>query len=233
MTRKLYRDDDQNVLDAVTKNMLKCIEGMDSTTVRSILQMNSVLISKLLQFLGMANFLDSNAQVKSYILNEFKQTEANEHGNYIEKALYERESNVNEGRDTLLASEDGKHYIVAQLMDILFGGTETTAKSLEWIVLYLVRYPEFQEQIFKEISSLTGDNERPINVTDKSNAHFCNSFFDEVLRHSAFATVIPGHMTLKEEQVDGYEIPKGTQVDIRYPHYSDLICSCSTNMYTF
>ncbi len=214
MTRKLYRDDDPKVLDAVTKNMLKCIKGMDSTTIISVLQMNSVLISMLLQFFGMANFHDSHAQVKSYILNEFKQTQANEHGNYIEKALHERESNIYEGRDTVLASADGKQYIVAQLMDILFGGTETTAKSLEWMVLYLVKYPEYQEQMFTEISSLTGDNERPINVTDKSKAHFCNSFLDEVLRHSPFATIIPGHMTLKDEQVDGHEIPKRTQVYI-------------------
>ncbi len=212
VTKKEERPDDEEKLKKIHTYMLQCVDGMSFTTVKSILQMNILFFPRILQYFGLDNFLDANIKVRKYLLEELDQSEPNEQGNYIEKALSERDSDIKEGKNSVFASVDGKLYILAQIFDLLFGGTETTAGSMEWMMYYLAQYPEYQEKMYKEIRALTGDNKRPVYLTDKAEAHYCCAFFDEVVRHSYFMSMIPGHITLQDEEIDGFKLPTGTQV---------------------
>jgi len=59
-------------------------------------------------------------------------------------------------------------------------GTDTTANYSEWILAYLIHYPEWQAKIHKELSDLTAQNSKMVTLNERENAHFTNAFIEEV-----------------------------------------------------
>ena len=79
-------------------------------------------------------------------------------------------------------------------------------------MLYLMKNPTCQDKVYKEISSMTGDNGRRVNLTDRAGANFTNAFIEEVTRHFEMGVFPPPHKTLQDVVFHGKTIPKGTQV---------------------
>ena len=71
----------------------------------------------------------------------------------------------------------------AVLLDLLFAGIETTSTSLTWSVLYMIKYPEVQKKVQREISSTIGQS-RPIRMDDKTKLPYTEAVTQELLRHS-------------------------------------------------
>ncbi len=211
VTGKRTRQDDPELID-LTNRIVNNFRNQDPSNPINLLQMNSLAFTKLRKFLGMPNFLDSTEKVTDMISDEVAKGTANENGYYIEKALSERENDLAEGKKTFLSGDYGVNYISAHLMDLFFAGTETTSTTLEWVFMYLVKYPESQEKFFQEIKNVTGGNERRVGLADKVNTHFCNAFIDEVIRHSQMAVLPPSHKTMRDVEFQGKLFPKGTQV---------------------
>ena len=42
------------------------------------------------------------------------------------------------------------------LFDLFLAGSETTSTTLNWAVLYMVRYPEVQARVQEELDSVVG-----------------------------------------------------------------------------
>ena len=42
------------------------------------------------------------------------------------------------------------------LFDLFLAGSETTSTTLNWAVLYMVRYPEIQAQVQEELDTVVG-----------------------------------------------------------------------------
>ena len=61
-------------------------------------------------------------------------------------------------------------------------GTETTASFLEWCIYYLVKFPEVQEKMFKEIDEKIGS--RSVNLKDKENLPYGRAVIEEITRHN-------------------------------------------------
>jgi len=55
---------------------------------------------------------------------------------------------------------------VITVMDLFVAGSETTANSLEFAILYMIHYPDIQKKIQDEIDRVIGKTKFP-NVTDK------------------------------------------------------------------
>ncbi len=83
---------------------------------------------------------------------------------------------------------------------------------MEWITLYLVRFPHVQEKIFEEVASLTAENSRRISLGDKPEAHYFQAFLEELARHCPMGFIAPPHKTLNDTVIQGKKIPKDTQV---------------------
>ena len=60
-------------------------------------------------------------------------------------------------------------------------GTETTSNMLRWMLVYLVNYPDIQEQLFNDISDAVG-NERLPSLQDKPKLPLVDAFTEECLR---------------------------------------------------
>ncbi len=179
-TGRSTRQDDP-ALRELTNVVRDNFKNMDPTSPLALLQMNSLPFTRLMQWLQIPNFVDSSKKVENKLEAEILSSSADEGGNYIERCLAAKEEG---GPRSALGGPDGHQHVVVQLADLFVAGTDTTATAMEWIFLYLIRHAEAQERIHQEITDLTGGNQRRIGLRDKVEAHFTNSFIDEVTRYA-------------------------------------------------
>lgn len=98
-----------------------------------------------------------------------------------------------------------------QAITLFLAGHETTAIALGWMVYYLSDYPEWQERLHGEITTLIGDN--PPTATDDHPFPLMQSVISEVLRLRPPIYGI-GRRARVEDEINGYTIPANSPVII-------------------
>ncbi|XP_021041529.1 cytochrome P450 4F6-like isoform X3 [Mus caroli] len=116
----------------------------------------------------------------------------------------------------LLAKDDhGKELsdedIRAEADTFMFGGHDTTASALSWILYNLARHPEYQERCRQEVQELLrGREPEEIEWDDLAQLPFLTMCIKESLRLHPPVTVISRCCTQDVVLPDGRVIPKGT-----------------------
>ena len=59
--------------------------------------------------------------------------------------------------------------LMFSIVNIFTGGTESTASTLLWGMIHLVRFPDVQRKVHKEIDAVLNGEERLITLQDRSN----------------------------------------------------------------
>ena len=96
--------------------------------------------------------------------------------------------------------------------DLIFGGIDTTTKTMTWFLLTLVNRPEVQDRIFEELESADVDGRRELGVEDMSKLPYTHAALMELMRlRPIFPFGIP-HLAAKTEELAGYTIPEGAAV---------------------
>ncbi|KAM9330706.1 cytochrome P450 1A1-like [Gastrophryne carolinensis] len=103
--------------------------------------------------------------------------------------------------------------IVSTVADIFGAGFDTITSTLLWSILYLLKYPEMQAKIHKEIDENIGICRSP-RFDDRKDLHYTEAFVNEVLRHSSFVPFTIPHCTTVDTTLNGYFIPRNTSVFI-------------------
>ena len=100
--------------------------------------------------------------------------------------------------------------LIVTTMDLFGAGSETTATTLSWAVLYMILYPDIQAKIHAEIDEVIGDKEP--SMEDKPNLPYTEASIMEIQRLGSIAGQAVPHRALKDVEIQGHKIPKNTFV---------------------
>ncbi|XP_061809004.1 steroid 21-hydroxylase isoform X2 [Nerophis lumbriciformis] len=95
-------------------------------------------------------------------------------------------------------------------VDLLIGGTETTAAWLNWIIAFLLHRPEVQTQVYEELCSAP-EGHYP-KYSERHNLPVLCALINEVLRLRPVAPLAVPHRTIRDSSIAGYFIPKNTMI---------------------
>ncbi|XP_041646822.1 cytochrome P450 2J4-like [Cheilinus undulatus] len=96
-------------------------------------------------------------------------------------------------------------------LDLFGAGTETTATTLHWGLLYMIYYPQIQEKVQAEIDAIIGPSRVP-SLSDRENMPYTNAVIHEIQRMGNIVPLNVVRMASKDTTLDKYTIPKGTMV---------------------
>uniref|UniRef100_A0A3B4A9N8 Cytochrome P450, family 2, subfamily N, polypeptide 13 n=1 Tax=Periophthalmus magnuspinnatus TaxID=409849 RepID=A0A3B4A9N8_9GOBI len=96
-------------------------------------------------------------------------------------------------------------------MDLFLAGTETTATTLQWSLIYLIKHPEVQEKVQEEIDRVIEQNRLPT-MADRANLPYTDAVVHEIQRIGNIVPLNGMRMASKDTTLGGYFIPKGTGI---------------------
>ncbi|XP_023120172.1 cytochrome P450 2J4-like [Amphiprion ocellaris] len=124
---------------------------------------------------------------------------------YIDSFLIEM--GENEDKE---AGFDIKNLCICTL-DLFGAGTETTATTLHWGLLYMIHYPDIQKRVQAEIDAVIGSSRQP-SMTDRENLPYTDAVIHEIQRMGNIVPLNVVRMANKDTTLDKYTIPKGTMI---------------------
>ncbi|MGH0120230.1 UNVERIFIED_CONTAM: hypothetical protein FKN15_056555 [Acipenser sinensis] len=106
------------------------------------------------------------------------------------------------------------------IADLFLTGTDTTATTLRWGLLYMSQYPEVQERCHQEMVREVG-YDRPPSINDKDRLPYVEATIREIQRVGNIAPIGVPRQVTKDTELCGYTLPKGTQV---FCNLSSVLC---------
>lgn len=97
------------------------------------------------------------------------------------------------------------------MVDLLGAGGDTTATSVMWVIVHLVRQQEVQEKVFQEVKTVIGENREPC-LEDRDFMPYTQAVILESLRITTTAPIALPHSVQKDTVFHGYVIPKDATV---------------------
>ncbi|XP_029952737.1 cytochrome P450 2F2-like [Salarias fasciatus] len=96
-------------------------------------------------------------------------------------------------------------------LDLLTAGSDTVSSTLLTAFLYLMSYPHIQERCQQEVDRELGGKER-VDFDDRYNMPYTQAVIHEAQRVANVAPLSIFHCTIKDTELMGYSIPKGTMI---------------------
>ncbi|NXA93245.1 CP2J6 protein, partial [Melanocharis versteri] len=203
--RRFSRDDE---------NFLRLIESFD--IVAAFLNSISFFIYELSPWLA-GHFLPSVKKFKSCVdfVNALLAKELESHKG--KRKLDENRDFIDYYLDEIdkTKGDAGATYDEANLIQIVYdlfiAGTETTATTLLWALLYMVIYPDIQEKVQKELDAVVGCS-HVFRYEDRKRLPYTNAVIHEIQRFSNIILIALPRRSVKDTELLGYRVPKDTVV---------------------
>ncbi|XP_050417801.1 cytochrome P450 2D26-like [Patella vulgata] len=112
------------------------------------------------------------------------------------------------GGESSVLSEGNTNRVI---LDLFIAGSDTTATTLDWTLLFMTLHPEVQKKCHEEIASVIGDS-RMVSWSDKSKMPYNEATLFEVQRLANTVPMTLPHTTDKDAVVKGFLIPQGSLV---------------------
>ncbi|GAB2220524.1 hypothetical protein Droror1_Dr00008184 [Drosera rotundifolia] len=146
------------------------------------------------------------------IARELKQNERHgSHGppvTYVD-SLFELELEEENGRKRKLT----KDQIISASAEFIGAGSETTLGVLQWIMANLVKYPDIQNKLLKEINEVVGEEVEEVTEEDLPKIPYLRAVVLEGLRRHPAIPLMLSHVATKEVELGGYTVPKNAVVN--------------------
>nr|XP_012596547.1 steroid 21-hydroxylase isoform X6 [Microcebus murinus] len=118
-------------------------------------------------------------------------------------------------------------HVHMSVVDLLIGGTETTATTLSWAVAFLLHHPEIQRRLQEELDLELGPSASGswVSYKDRERLPLLNATIAEVLRLRPVVPLALPHRTTQPSSIFGYDIPEGTVVipNLQGAHLDDTV----------
>ncbi|XP_048833576.1 cytochrome P450 2J2-like isoform X4 [Brienomyrus brachyistius] len=101
--------------------------------------------------------------------------------------------------------------LVISILDLFEAGTESSATTLRWGLLFMMKYPEIQEKVQAEIDRVIGQARQPC-MADRPNMPYTDAVIHEMQRMADILPLGFPKTTSKDSTLGGYLIPKGTSI---------------------
>ncbi|XP_072552351.1 cytochrome P450 2B4-like [Salminus brasiliensis] len=95
--------------------------------------------------------------------------------------------------------------------DLFAAGTETTANTLRWGLIYMMEHPDVQERCHKEIVQVLGFDRFP-SMDDRPRLPYTYATVHEIQRSANIVPLGVVHQTTQPTKLRGYQIPAGTDI---------------------
>lgn len=113
--------------------------------------------------------------------------------------------------DQLFHGYDPQEQLEQVVLDLFSAGVETIKVSLLWSIVFLTHNPDVQRKVQAELDSVIG-SERMVTLDDLPQLTYTKATIYETLRRSSVVPLGTTHVTTRCIQLNGYTIPKNTQV---------------------
>ncbi|XP_061636118.1 cytochrome P450 2J6-like isoform X2 [Phyllopteryx taeniolatus] len=101
--------------------------------------------------------------------------------------------------------------LVLCCLDLFIAGTETSSKTLQWGLIFLIQNPQIQDKVQAEIERVIGPSRFP-EMADRAHMPYTNAVIHEIQRMANIIPLNGTRMATKDTQVGEYVIPKGSTV---------------------
>ena len=113
--------------------------------------------------------------------------------------------------DSIGLPEITDDHIEMVVSDLFGAGSETTLTTIEWLILYMIHWPHFQDEMYEQIIQLIGISRYP-EMKDRSALPLVQAVIQETLRFSSLSPLGIPHKAIVNGTIGGKNIPKGTQI---------------------
>ena len=117
-----------------------------------------------------------------------------------------------EERNQSMISTVGTEHMVQIITDLFFAGTDTTAASLMWLLLYMMRYPEIQARCQREIDGVPDAEDQLLQGNASRVFPYTTATLLETQRIAAIAPASLPHAVRETTTIGGYRLEKGSLV---------------------
>ncbi|RCV06051.1 hypothetical protein SETIT_1G132500v2 [Setaria italica] len=100
-----------------------------------------------------------------------------------------------------------RDHLKAMLIDIFFGGTDTSYIVLEFVMAELLRNPRVMSTLQAEIRKCVPEGQQMVTEDDLSGLPYLKAVINETLRLHPPAPLLAPHYSMTDVHVDGYMIP--------------------------
>ncbi|URE38542.1 Cytochrome P450 [Musa troglodytarum] len=104
-----------------------------------------------------------------------------------------------------------RHGVKAFTQDLIAGGTESSAVTVEWAISELLKHPEVLEKATEELDRVVG-RERWVEEKEVHRLPYVESIVKETMRMHPVAPMLVPRLSREHTTFDGYDIPAGTRV---------------------
>uniref|UniRef100_A0A4W3GQW0 Cytochrome P450 2F2-like n=1 Tax=Callorhinchus milii TaxID=7868 RepID=A0A4W3GQW0_CALMI len=105
-------------------------------------------------------------------------------------------------------SEFNEENLLLSTFNIFLAGTDTTSSTLRWGLLLLLKYPQIQERIQREMEEVVGTTRSPV-MADRKRMPYTDAVIHEIQRYANIIPLNLPHVTTRDTQFRGFTIPKG------------------------
>ncbi|KAL6095523.1 uncharacterized protein ACO6RY_09432 [Pungitius sinensis] len=123
-------------------------------------------------------------------------------------AFLVRKQNLEESENTNSHFNDKN--LMQTVLNLFAAGTDTTATTLRWGLLFMIKNPKIQDRVREELSAVVGS--RQVQVEDRKKLPFTDAVIHETQRLANIVPMAIPHRTTQDLTFQGHFIKKGTTV---------------------